>query len=190
MKERTEILASGFGGQGVVRLGQIVGMAAVRQGFRVTMLKSHGTEQRGGYVRAQVVISRDEIDSPLVEDPDYFCALSTVAYNQFGHLMKDGLILYDPAFVKVDEARKVRQIPIAAKDVAVQKLGRAIYANTIMMGALTKAVDFLDKEIMLSTVLDVIPKYNEENRQAFDVGYQIFNLDFALAHKIQNSLHC
>ena len=176
MKQRTEILASGFGGQGVVRLGQIVGMAAVRQGLRVTMLKSHGTEQRGGYVRAQVVISSDEIDSPLVEDPDYFCALSTAAYNQFGHLVKDGLILYDPAFVKIDVTKKARQIPVAAKDVAVEKLGRAIYANTIMMGALTRAVDFLDKAIMLSTVLEVIPKFKEENHKAFDIGYDLFKL--------------
>ncbi len=176
MKERTEILASGFGGQGVVRLGQIVGMAAVRQGFRVTMLKSHGTEQRGGYVRAQVVISKEEIDSPLVEDPDFFCALSTAAYNQFGHLVKDGVILFDPAFVKIDEGKKVRQVPVAAKDAAVEKLGRAIYANTIMAGALAKALDFMDKEIMLATVLEVIPKFKEENRKAFEIGYDMFNL--------------
>ena len=75
MKDRIEILASGFGGQGVVRLGQIVGTAAVHQGFRVTMLKSHGTEQRGGYVRTQLVISKEEIDSPLVEASGLFlCA--------------------------------------------------------------------------------------------------------------------
>ena len=54
---RTEILISGFGGQGVVRMGQILGLCAINQGHRVTMLKSHGTETRGGYVRAQIVIS-------------------------------------------------------------------------------------------------------------------------------------
>lgn len=174
MKERIEILASGFGGQGVVRLGQVMGMAAVRQGFRVTMLKSHGTEQRGGYVRAQVVISKEEIDSPLVEDPDFFCAFSMAAYNQFGHLVKDGVILYDPAFVQVDESKRVRQVPIAANDVAVEKLGRAIYANTIMIGALTKALGILDKEVVLSTVLDVIPKFKDENRRAFEIGYELY----------------
>ena len=56
-KTRTEILISGFGGQGVVRMGQILGLCAINQGHRVTMLKSHGTETRGGYVRAQIVIS-------------------------------------------------------------------------------------------------------------------------------------
>jgi len=172
MKERIEILASGFGGQGVVRLGQIVGLAAVNQGFRVSMLKSHGTEQRGGYVRTQVVISQEEIDSPLVEDPDFFCALSSAAYNQFGHLVKDGMILYDPAFVEIDEGRNVRQVAVSAKDTAVDRLGRAIYANTIMLGALTRAAAFLDKENMIKTVLDVVPKFHEENKKAFEIGYE------------------
>ena len=102
MKDRIEILASGFGGQGVVRMGQIVGTAAVSQGFRVTMLKSHGTEQRGGYVRTQVVISKEGIDSPLVEDPDYFCSFSSAAYKQFSHMMKGGVVLYDPSMVEID----------------------------------------------------------------------------------------
>jgi len=73
MKDRIEIVASGFGGQGVVRLGQIVGEAAVKQGLHVTMLKSHGTEMRGGYVRSQVVVSKDLIDSPHVRVARLLC---------------------------------------------------------------------------------------------------------------------
>jgi hypothetical protein len=87
MSDRIEIVASGFGGQGVVRLGQILGEAAVKQGLHVTMLKSHGTEMRGGYVRSQVVLSKDLIDSPMCETPDYFIALSwlrtTVSRTRF-----------------------------------------------------------------------------------------------------------
>lgn len=174
MKERIEILASGFGGQGVVRLGQIVGVAAVNQGFRVTMLKSHGTEQRGGYVRTQLVISTQEIDSPLVEDPDYFCALSSAAYKQFGHMVTDGTILYDPAMVKIDESKPIRQIAVPAKDTAVEKLGRPIYANIVMLGALTGATGGdLDKDNMLSTMLGIIPKFKEENKRAFEMGFEM-----------------
>ena len=172
MKERIEILASGFGGQGVVRLGQIVGTAAVDQGYRVTMLKSHGTEQRGGYVRTQLVLSAAEIDSPLVEDPDYFCAMSTAAYKQFSHMITDGVILYDPAMVEIDASRDIRQVAVPAKETAIEKLGRPIYANTIMLGALTKAAaGVLDKENMLATMLKIIPKFKEENKKAFEIGY-------------------
>jgi 2-oxoglutarate ferredoxin oxidoreductase subunit gamma len=174
MKDRVEILVSGFGGQGVVRLGQIVGTAAVNQGFRVTMLKSHGTEQRGGYVRTQVVLSKEEIDSPLVEDPDYFCSFSSAAYKQFGHMMKDGVILYDPATVEIDEGKSVKQIAVPAKDTAVEKLGRPIYANIVMLGALSAAAaDVLDKQMMLETMLGIIPKFKDENKKAFEMGFSM-----------------
>ncbi len=158
----------------MVRLGQIIGVAAVNQGFRVTMLKSHGTEQRGGYVRAQIVLSSEEIDSPLVEDPDFFCALSSAAYKQFGHMVKDGMILYDPAMVTINESKPVQQIAVPAKDTAVEKLGRPIYANTIMLGAFTgAAAGLLDKENMLETMLKIIPKFKEENKKAFELGYSM-----------------
>ncbi len=174
MKDRIEILASGFGGQGVVRLGQIVGVAAVNQGFRVTMLKSHGTEQRGGYVRTQLILSQEAIDSPLVEAPDYFCAMSSAAYKQFGHMVKEGMILYDPAMVTIDADKPIRQVAVPAKDTAVEKLGRPIYANSIMLGALTGATSgFLEKENVLATMLKIIPKFKEENEKAFEMGYSM-----------------
>ena len=176
MKDRIEILASGFGCQGVVRLGQIVGTAAVNQDFRVTMLKSHGTEQRGGYVRTQVVLSKEEIDSPLVEEPDFFCSFSSAAYKQFSHMMKDGVVLYDPAMVEIDDSKSFKQVAIPAKDTAIEKLGRPIYANTIMLGALTAAAsEVLDKENMLKTMLGIIPKFKDENRNAFEMGYSMVN---------------
>jgi len=146
----------------------------VNQGFRVTMLKSHGTEQRGGYVRTQLVLSRQEIDSPLVESPDYFCALSSAAYRQFGHMVTEGMILYDPAMVEIEDSRSIRQVAVAAKDTAVEKLGRPIYANSIMLGALTGATaGLLEKENMLQTLLKIIPKFKDENEQAFELGYRM-----------------
>ena len=176
MKDRIEILVSGFGGQGVVRLGQIVGTAAVNQGYRVTMLKSHGTEQRGGYVRTQVVLSKEEIDSPLVENPDYFCSFSSAAYKQFGHMLKDGIILYDPATVEIDESKPWKQIAVPAKDTAIEKLGRPIYANIVMLGALSAAIEnVLDKQKMLETMLGIIPKFKDENKKAFEMGYAMVN---------------
>ena len=98
-KARTEILISGFGGQGVIRMGQILGLAAIKQGHRVTMLKSHGTETRGGYVRAQIVIAPEYVDSPVVENADVFVAFSAPAYKKFLKLMgapADRVFLFPP----------------------------------------------------------------------------------------------
>jgi 2-oxoglutarate ferredoxin oxidoreductase subunit gamma len=133
MKERLEIVASGFGGQGVVRLGQVLGEAAVKQGLHVTMLKSHGTEMRGGYVRSQVVLSEDIIDSPMCENPDVLVTLSSAAYERFkGTVPENG-----SAMAKLLE-----------KD--------------------------LSKEIILESILVVLPKFKEENKKAFQIGFDSF----------------
>jgi 2-oxoglutarate ferredoxin oxidoreductase subunit gamma len=175
MKERLEIVASGFGGQGVVRLGQTLGEAAVRQGLRVTMLKSHGTEMRGGYVRSQVVLSEKQIDSPMCETPDVFLALSSSAYNRFKDTVPEsGVIVYDPAFVEeIDPNLPCRQISAPAKEIAVKNFKRPIFSNAVALGFLAKLLEkMLDKNVVLESFLEVIPKYREENRQAFEMGYE------------------
>ena len=174
MKDRLEIVASGFGGQGVVRLGQVLGEAAVKQGLHVTMLKSHGTEMRGGYVRSQLVMSKKLIDSPMCENPDYFVALSSAAYNRFKDTVPDdGLILYDPAFVEqIDTTLACKHKELPAKQLAMDNFGRAIFSNSVALGAMAKLLeDDLDKEIILESILEIIPKFHEENKQAFEVGY-------------------
>ena len=174
MKDRIEIVASGFGGQGVVRLGQVLGEAAVKQGLHVTMLKSHGTEMRGGYVRSQVVLSQDLIDSPMCESPDFFVALSLAAYNRFKDTVPgEGIIVYDPAFVEeIDESLPCEQKPLPAKQLAIDNFGRPIFSNSIALGAMAKLLaGDLDKELVLESILAVIPKYHDENRAAFQLGF-------------------
>jgi 2-oxoglutarate ferredoxin oxidoreductase subunit gamma len=87
-------------------------------------------------------------------------------------MMKDGVVLYDPAMVEIDEDKPFQQVAVPAKDTAIDKLGRPIYANIIMLGALTKAAEeVLDKENMLETMLSIIPKFHDENRNAFEMGF-------------------
>ncbi len=177
MKDRIEFIASGFGGQGVVRLGQIIGEAGVKQGLHVTMLKSHGTEMRGGYVRSQVVLSKDLIDSPMCESPDYFIALSSAAYIRFKDTVPDdGIIFYDPAFVdQIDEQLKCSHRELPAKELSVKNFDNPLFANTVVLGVMAKAIDALDKDIVLESILSIIPKFHDQNRQAFEVGYDFFD---------------
>jgi 2-oxoglutarate ferredoxin oxidoreductase subunit gamma len=175
MSDRIEIVASGFGGQGVVRLGQILGEAAVKHGLHVTMLKSHGTEMRGGYVRSQVVLSKDLIDSPMCETPDYFIALSLAAYNRFKNTVPDyGLIIYDPAFVEqIDDSLLCKQKALPAKQLAMDNFGKPIFSNSIALGAMAKLLEKdLDKNLVLESILGIIPKSQEENRKAFELGFE------------------
>lgn len=169
---RTEILISGFGGQGVIRMGQILGLAAIRQGYRVTLLKSHGTETRGGYVRAQVVISPGEIDSPVVEQADLFVAFSAPAYRKFHHLCR-GLILYDPELVEEVRAEEPgRHLGVPATALARERFQQVLFANMIMLGALTRLAG-MDLGAIQQAMLEVIPRFQDRNRAALDLGYHL-----------------
>lgn len=168
-KPRTEILISGFGGQGVVRLGQILGLAAIRQGMRVTMLKSHGTETRGGYVRAQVVIAPHYVDSPVVEHADFFVAFSQSAYKKFYDLAS-GLILYDPDMVtNVQPRDPERHIRVPATALSKERFNNPLFANSIMLGALTHLAR-LDAGAVRAAMLEVLPRFHDENTKAFALG--------------------
>ncbi len=172
--KRTEVLVSGFGGQGVVRLGQIYSTAAVYEGLYATMLVSHGTETRGGYVRSQMVISGEPIDSPVVEAPDYFCAMSKSAYTKFGSLVQTGTIIYDPGYIQPDPQLLVRHDALAARDLAVKELGRDIFANIIFLGVLGQRFkSAISKESFLKALKLRVPKFTEDNVRAFELGYHL-----------------
>ncbi len=177
MKGRIEIVASGFGGQGVVRLGQVLGEAAVKQGLHVTMLKSHGTEMRGGYVRSQVVLSGETIDSPMCESPDFLITLSSAAYERFKGTVPDyGTIVYDPAFVeKIDTSLPCLQRALPAKELSMTNFGKPMFSNSIALGAMAKLLQKdLDKDHVLESILVVLPRFKEENKKAFQIGFDHF----------------
>ena len=171
-RTRTEILISGFGGQGVIRMAQILGLCAINQGHRVTMLKSHGTETRGGYVRAQLVIAPEYVDSPVVENADVFVAFSAPAYKKFYDLCR-GKILYDPEMVEeVRPGAPDRHVEVPATALAKEHLGNVLFANMVMLGALTRLAG-MDFEAMKQAMLAVIPRFHAENLKALDVGYNL-----------------
>ena len=171
-RTRTEVLISGFGGQGVVRMGQILGLCAIKQGHRVTMLKSHGTETRGGYVRAQLVISPDFVDSPVVEAADVFVAFSAPAYKRFYELCR-GKILYDPELVEqIRPDAPERHVAVPATALSKERFNNVLFANMIMLGALTRLAR-MDEKAMRETMLEVIPRFHEQNKAALDLGYSL-----------------
>jgi 2-oxoglutarate ferredoxin oxidoreductase subunit gamma len=177
---RTEILISGFGGQGVVRMGQILGLCAIKQGHRVTMLKSHGTETRGGYVRAQLVISPEYVDSPVVENADVFVAFSAPAYKKFYDCCR-GKILYDPEMVeevRPDGSRAPGRVAapthvaVPATQLSKERFNNVLFANMVMLGALTRLAG-MDYDAMKQAMLEVIPRFHAENLAAMEAGFTL-----------------
>jgi 2-oxoglutarate ferredoxin oxidoreductase subunit gamma len=168
---RKEILISGFGGQGVVLAGRILGYAAVLEGFKATMLISHGTETRGGYVRSQVVISDETIDSPIVENPDIFCALSQSAYDRYIDLTgPSGIVLYDPDFVNPRD-HVASHLTIPAQALANEKFGNPLFANSIMLGVMFRHLVLIPREQSRAAVSALAPRAKDKNVEALEMGW-------------------
>ncbi|NIO69060.1 MAG: pyruvate ferredoxin oxidoreductase [Anaerolineae bacterium] len=172
---RTEIRLSGFGGQGIVKTGYIIGEAVtIHDGKNATFTQSYGPESRGGACAAQVVISDEPISYPHVIDPSILVVMSQGAYNKYvPGFRKDGLLIIDEDLAETDEAAEgLRILSIPATRLA-EELGRKVVANVVMLGFLTAVTDLASVEAMKKAVLSSVPKGTEElNLKAFERGYE------------------
>ncbi|MFW6136349.1 MAG: 2-oxoacid:acceptor oxidoreductase family protein [Chloroflexota bacterium] len=173
---RLEIRLSGFGGQGIIRSGEIVGRAAaLYDGRYATFTQSYGPESRGGACAAQVIIADDpvELSYPHLVDPQILIIMSQGAYNKYvPGFRQDGLLVVDEDLVELDEsADPLRVIGIPATRLA-EELGRRIVANVVMLGFVAAMTDIVSPEAMQKAVLDSVPKGTEElNTRAFETGF-------------------
>ena len=120
-------------------------------------------------MRSQVVLSKDLIDSPMCESPDYFVALSSAAYKRFKDTVPDyGTIIYDPAFVsEIDETLKCAQKAFPAKDLSMKHFNNALFSNTLVLGVMAKLVEGLEKGIVLESILWNHPEVPGQEQRGF-----------------------
>ncbi len=172
---RTEIRVSGYGGQGVILSGYIIGKAnAIFNKQHATLTQSFGPEARGSACSAQVILSDSPIHYPYIRKPNILISMSQEAYNKFEpNLDENGLLLIDEDLVKSAKARdNIQLFPVPATRLA-EELGRKIVLNIVMLGFFTAVTGLIDKEAMGEAVLSSVPKGTEElNKKAFDTGYE------------------
>jgi len=167
---KKEIRICGFGGQGIILAGVVLGEAATRAGHRAVQTQSYGPESRGGAARAEVVISSEPIDYPRVSRPDVVVALSQAGYDRFGHdVADDGIVLVDEALV---EAEGVTSVPFTT---TAEEVGRKIVSNVVMVGYLGALIEVIPHDVLESTVLANIPAGTEDlNRKAVTAGRDLW----------------
>jgi 2-oxoglutarate ferredoxin oxidoreductase subunit gamma len=173
---RHEVRFSGFGGQGIITAGYILGKAASLFDHRqVTLIKSYGPESRGGASSAQVIISDEEINYPRLIRPELLVAMSQEAYTKYiKELGSGGLLLIDEDLVEPNHSRDdIRLRAIPATRIAESELGRKIVANIVMLGFVAANTDVVSVDGIREAVLSSIPKGTEElNTQALERGYE------------------
>lgn len=170
-----EILIAGFGGQGIVLTGSILGKAATLYDQKhATMIQSYGPEARGGSCSSQVIISEHEILYPYVERPHVLIAMSQEGFDRYlPSLAPDGLLLWDSDLVRVPElgpSRSAYHIPATR---FAEKLGNKMMANIVMLGFLSAFDQVVDPASLREAVLSSVPpKTKEANAAAFDRGQE------------------
>jgi len=127
---------AGFGGQGVLLLGEIIAEAGMLSGKNVTWLPSYGPEMRGGTANCQVVLSDERIGTPLVTNPNVLVAMNRPSFEKFADDVTDGgAIIYDSSLIEdVTAPKGIRDFPIPATQIA-SELGNTRVANVVMLGA-------------------------------------------------------
>ena len=171
---KTGVRLAGFGGQGIVLAGMILGKAVtLHEGANAVMTQSYGPEARGGACSADVVISKVRIDYPRVTVPDVLVLMSEEAARTYGsNTTERALVLVNEDLVKTlpqGSSLRIRGIPATG---IAEQLGRVIVANIVMLGFVTAVSGIVSLESMKKAVLDSIPKGTEElNLSALQAGY-------------------
>jgi 2-oxoisovalerate ferredoxin oxidoreductase beta subunit len=139
-----EIKVAGFGGQGVLLLGQLLTEMGMREGLEVSWLPSYGPEMRSGSAHCHVCLSKQRIGTPLISHPDVLVAMNEISLRKFApQVAAGGLILYNAARLPEDfQLPPARVICIPASEMA-DKLGSTKSTNIVMMGALLEETECL-----------------------------------------------
>ena len=170
---KKEIRICGFGGQGVILAGFIIGKAAsVFMDYQAVQSQSYGPEARGGAARSEVIISDEKIGYPRPLGVDLLVAMSQQSFDTYrDDIDKDTIIIVDPELVKNhDIGRPVYKIH--AQQIA-ESLGNKIVTNIVMVGASTSIFKLLDPEAVKRSVLDSVPsRFKELNEKAYQRGLE------------------
>jgi len=169
--KKKEVIITGFGGQGIVLAGSILGKAAALGDQKEsTLVQSYGPESRGGECCAQVIISDRVIQYPYVSIADILVCMSQAAYEKYKTQVKpEGILITDQDLVITDGKRDYYAIPATRM---AEELGRKMMANIVMLGFVTAITSAISKDAAKSAVLTSVPKGTEEmNTNAFNKGY-------------------
>ena len=170
-----EIIISGFGGQGTLFSGQLLAYAAMDSGHYVTWIPSYGPEMRGGKARCTVIVSDEEIGSPLVRHPSAAIVLNIPSMEAFEPALKPGgvLVVNSSLIPQKSERDDINVIYIHATDMAVE-LGNARMANVICLAALAKATGVVALDAVKQALSDHLPARHRKllglNNAAMDQG--------------------
>lgn len=169
------LFCAGFGGQGVMVLGQLVAYGGIKEGKFVTWLPSYGPEMRGGTANCGVTVSDAEISSPFVAKADVVIAMNQPSLDKYESAVKPGgILIYNEDMAKYSSTRNdIRVIPVPAVTIA-ESVGNDKAVNVVLLGVLISVSDFITDETAQTIIKEKLgvkkPQFLISNLKAYELG--------------------
>ena len=153
---QSEVMFAGFGGQGILLIGDILAHAAMEEGFEVAWIPSYGPEMRGGTAYCLVVISDRPIGSPIIRNPMHLIAMNRPSLEKFAPMLKpNGIVVINSSLISIGSGRDdVDELLVPANDIAGD-LGSTKAANIVALAAFVARSKIVDFEILRQCVKKV-----------------------------------
>lgn len=170
------IFIAGFGGQGVILAGRLICLAAMNEGRFVSHIPSYGAEVRGGTANCSVIVSDEEVASPLVPRPSICIVLNTPSFLKFQPMVApDGLFIYNSSLIDLKPTRAdIQSVPVAANAIA-EEVGSYKAANMVALGLLLRKRPLATLESIMGALDEAVSARNRQlndiNREALRRGY-------------------
>jgi 2-oxoglutarate ferredoxin oxidoreductase subunit gamma len=174
--ERSRLVFSGSGGQGVITAAIILAKAAaIFENKNAIQSQSYGAAARGGATRTDIIISDSEINFPKVVQPNILVSLTQESYNKFSPIIRPGgLLLVDSKYVTIAKKVDAKHVALPMFDTVMEKIGKPIVFNICMLGALIGISELIKPASILKVLETTIPEdFMDMNKKALDMGMKM-----------------
>jgi len=173
-----EVIMAGTGGQGIMIMGQLLAHAAMTEDYEVVWFPSYGPEARGGTADCTVIISSEEIGSPISSSPDTLIGMHQFLFDRFQPTVKaGGRIIVNSSLIDVSTVRDDCEVLSIDANVIAEKLGNPRGANMVVLGAYSALTGVVSLESLLASLPEVLPRHRHEfiplNEKALLKGAEI-----------------
>lgn len=170
-----DMILAGFGGQGVMSMGQLIAYSGMIEGKEVSWMPSYGPEMRGGTANCTVVVSEEAIGSPVVVEPQVVVAMNLPSLDKFESMVKPGgvLIINSSLINRTCERDDITVIEVPANEIA-NELGNGKVANMVILGTLIAQTKVVTQQSVIESLKKVLPEHRHNlipmNESALNKG--------------------
>lgn len=176
MSKYQDVIIAGFGGQGVMLIGNLLAYAGMEAGLNATYLPVYGPEMRGGTANCTVVLAEEEIGSPVIFTPTSLIIMNRPSLDKFQPRLKDkGFLILNSSLVPLElvDKERVKAFAVPANEIA-DSLGNTRMANMVALGAYVEATQIIPLEVVKESLPQVISAHYQHlipaNSKALEAG--------------------